>query len=514
KTSAQETRQETRVVKRSVDTMQSAPAFTANSMRQMKNNYQRLIREAISSHANLNRKEYALVVANQRLFTTLQQLLVQLKQNALQETEQKRTQLSRDINLSLYRIDKHSYWEIPLMLLLAGIIIYVIARLYRYDLALLRAKRQAEQQARHKSEFASTISHEIRTPIHSLLGYTGQLEREHPGETVSAIRDSAEMLLSVVNNVLDYSQMETGKPELRSEKFSPRAAIEEVCKSLEIQAGMKSLLLTTNIYFPTGLQVYGDVFRLKQVVMNLVANAIKYTNKGEISVTAQMRENTLLQATIKDTGTGIRPEDLPTLFDAFTQGFNGVSKGSGLGLHITKKIIDLHQGTINVKSEPGKGSTFYFEIRYQEVNDTPSTIKITMPVKNSVPSAVAPGVKLLVVEDSVLNQKLLALLLNRLQISHVITGTAEEALEHYQREHFDMILTDIDLPGMDGIAFANKIRQLPDQKKASITIIAITGNVMEEDIAQYMRSGLNDYIMKPYREEDILAKINSHGLLV
>ncbi|RBL91309.1 hybrid sensor histidine kinase/response regulator [Chitinophaga flava] len=516
KSRAHEKNQEVKVIKRAADdTREQVSVLNDEALKKLQHTYQQFMRDAAQSHANMNRKEYALVMANQRLFNVLQQVLANLRQNMVAETDKKRWLLSQDIGHSLYRMDKHTYWEIPLLLLLSAIIIYGIIRLYKYDLDLLRSKQQAEKYARQKSEFVTTMSHEIRTPIHSVLGYTSQLEREQPGETASAIRNSAEMLLSVVNNVLDYTQMEGGRPLLKQEKFSPRTAIEEICTSLQVQAGIKSLQLQSNIFFPTSQQVYGDVFRLKQVLMNLIANAIKYTSKGEVTVTAHLRDGELLQVSVKDTGAGIPPNELPKIFDAFTQGRNGISKGSGLGLHIAKKIIDLHDGKIDVKSTPGKGSTFYFEIRYPAVVQTPGTVKITMPVNTPSQTTAPPAnVRLLVVEDSVLNQKLLALLLDRLQVSYSITGTAEEALEIYARESFDMILTDIDLPGMDGIAFTQKIRQLPDKQKAAITIIAITGNVMDEDISLYMNCGLNDYIMKPYREEDILEKISAHGLTV
>ncbi|MBC9929348.1 ATP-binding protein [Chitinophaga qingshengii] len=515
---AVQTNQEVKVIKRDAGGDGQSSVISSADLKKMQQRYQQFMRQAAQSHANLNRKEYALVMANQRLFNALQQVLVNLRKNMVTETDKKRWMLSQHIGNSLNRMDKHTYWEIPLLLLLTAIIIYGIIRLYKYDLVLLRSKQQAEEFARLKSEFASTMSHEIRTPIHSLLGYTSQLEGDQPGETASAIRNSAEMLLSVVNNVLDYTQMEGGKPQLKQEKFSPRTAIEDICNSLQVQAKIKSLVLQPCIYFPTTQQVYGDVFRLKQVLMNLIANAIKYTGKGAVTVTAYLRDGELLQVSVKDTGSGIPAEELPTLFDAFTQGRNGISKGSGLGLHIAKKIIDLHDGKIEVKSTPGKGTTFYFEIRYPAVVQTPGTVKITMPVNNTTESSATPAtpahIRLLVVEDSVLNQKLLSLLLDRLGIAHVITGSAEEALAIYAGETFDMVLTDIDLPGMDGIALTQQIRRMPDKKKAGVTIIAITGNVLDDDVASYMSCGLNDYIMKPYREEDILEKISAHGLLV
>ncbi|WP_291921407.1 ATP-binding protein [Chitinophaga sp.] len=509
KANIQQTNKEVRIVQHDVSS--NNKAFTKEQLQKIQDAYTKFIKEATESHNNLKQKEYALVVANERLFTELLHQMAALKQQMLDETDKRRLQLGQDIDHSLYKLDKHNYWEIPLILLMAGIIIYGLIRLYRYDLALLRAKQDAEKFAQQKSDFAATISHELRTPVQSILGFTYLLEQDKTPETVSAIRHSADMLLQVVNNVLDYTRMEAAEPVLRQEKFAPRTAIEEVCNSLAVQAEMKSLSLIVNIYFPSTLLVMGDAFRLKQVLVNLVANAIKFTEQGSVTVTAHVREDNLLQVSVKDTGPGISHKELPLVFDAFSQGTNHYHKGSGLGLHISRKIIDLHNGKIHVESLPGKGTTFYFEIRYQLITPSPATKKIIVPVSNTSPGPIIPaGIRLLVVEDSILNQKLLALMLDRMQASYLIVSSAEEALEVYQRESFDFVLTDIDLPGIDGLMLTAMIRELPDKKKAAVTIIAITGNVLEDDIALYLRSGLNDYIMKPYREEDILEKITRH----
>lgn len=509
KSQVQQTSQQVKIVQ--YESNKNGKAFSNDQLQKIQAAYNKFIKDATESHNNLKQKEYALVIANERLFSQLLRLMAELKQHIVAETDKRRVQLGQDIDHSLYRLDKHNYWEIPLLLLLAGIIIYGIIRLYRYDLVLLRAKQQAEKFAQQKSDFAATISHEIRTPVQSLLGYAHMLEHEKTPETVSAIRHSAEMLLQVVNNVLDYTRMESAGPVLRQEKFAPRAAIEEVCNTLSVQAEMKSLPLEVNIYFPSTLVVVGDAFRLKQVLINLIANAIKFTEQGTITVTAHMRDNNLLQVSVKDTGVGISHKELPLVFEAFSQGNDHYHKGSGLGLHISKKIVDLHNGKIHVESLAGKGSTFYFEIRYKLMTPSPATKKIIIPVTSTSTNATIPaGIRLLVVEDSILNQKLLALMLNRMQATYLIVSSAEEALEVYHRESFDFVLTDIDLPGIDGLMLTNMIRELPDKKKAAVTIIAITGNVMEDDIALYLRSGLNDYIMKPYREEDILEKITRH----
>ena len=488
----------------------SNKTFTAAQLKDIQRAYNKFLKDAVTSHQQLREKEYLLVTSNEKLFSNLLSFLSDLQQEIRVAAAERRTQLTAEAQTSLYQLNKHNYWEIPLILLLAGIIIFGIVRLYRYDMALLKAKRQAEQLARQKSDFAATISHEIRTPVQSLIGFARLLAPDQP--YIKAIQHSAEMLLQVVNNVLDYSRIEANEPILKKEKFSPRTAIEEVTNTLSIQAAEKGLNFEVNIYFPSSKLVVGDSFRLKQVVTNLLANAIKYTDKGEVKLTAYLRDDSLLQVSIKDTGPGISHKELPLMFNAYTQGKDHYQKGSGLGLNITQKIIELHKGKIHADSFPGKGTTFSFEITYLPANQVPATKKIIIPVSKTPSTTVIPShVRLLVVEDSILNQKLLNLMLTKLQASFKIVSSAEEAFAVYQAEEFDFVLTDIDLPGIDGLTLAQLIRKLPDPGKAGVTIIAITGNVLEEDIELYLRSGLNDYITKPYREEEILEKINKHS---
>ncbi|RFS26831.1 response regulator [Chitinophaga silvatica] len=489
---------------------QQEKAFTNSQLQHIQQAYSQFIKNAAASHQQLKEKEYALVTTNERLFSNLLSYLTDLQLELRDAENTRQSKLKAAAQSSLYELNQHTNWEVPLILLLAGIIIFGIIKLYRYDLALLKSKRQAERLAQQKSDFAATISHEIRTPVQSLIGYSRLLGNEE-GPYITAIQHSAEMLLQVVNNVLDYSRMEAKEPILKKEKFSPRIAIEDVTDTLAIHASEKGLKFSVNIFFPSNMLVMGDSFRLKQIITNLTANAIKYTESGEVNITAYLREGNLLQVSVKDTGPGISHKELPLVFNAFTQGKNHYQKGSGLGLHITKKIVELHNGKIQVESLPGKGTTFSFEIHYTPVTKVPATKKIIVPVANTTMEPFLPSnIRLLIVEDSILNQKLLTLMLNKLHASFVIVSSAEEALNIYQQEAFDFILTDIDLPGIDGLMLTQLVRALPDAKKAAITIIAITGNVLEDDIALYLRSGMNDYIMKPYREEDILEKINRH----
>lgn len=506
-----------------VNVVHHQPAENNSRLQDLQAAYDHLFSDAAKTRRAMNNAEQELVVGSTRIFAALDSLLQAARENVLAAASEQRQTQQNAATGAVHRIWQQSYWEIPLVLLLAALIVYGIMRLYRYDLALLRSQQQAERLARQKSEFAATISHELRTPIHSVLGYTQQLKQEYKPETVSAIRTSAEMLLQVVNNVLDYTKIETQKLVLKQEKFSPRAAIEEVCNALLVQAEMKQLRMTVSIYFPTTLMVCGDAFRLKQVITNLVANAIKYTDTGDITITASMRQTdtaaNLLEVAVTDTGIGIHNRDLPQLFDAFTQAGTAETSynkatGSGLGLHIAKKIIDLHEGKIYVKSIHGKGSTFFFEIKYPPVEHTPATRKVTVPVNVGDLERHSALTRILVVEDSVLNQKLLSLMLDRMQVHYKVVSTAEEGLIAFDTYRFDIVLTDIDLPGMDGLAMAQAIRNWPDKDKAAVTIIAITGNVLEEDLALYLRSGFSDYLVKPYREEDILEKLQLFGMPV
>jgi|GEM_PF-1999477 len=506
-----------------VNVVHHQPAENNSRLQDLQAAYDHLLSDAAKTRRAMNNAEQELVVGSTRIFAALDSLLQAARENVLAAASEQRQAQQNAATGAVHRIWQQSYWEIPLVLLLAALIVYGIMRLYRYDLALLRSQQQAERLARQKSEFAATISHELRTPIHSVLGYTQQLKQEYKPETVSAIRTSAEMLLQVVNNVLDYTKIETQKLVLKQEKFSPRAAIEEVCNALLVQAEMKQLRMTVSIYFPTTLMVCGDAFRLKQVITNLVANAIKYTDTGDITITASMRQTdtaaNLLEVAVTDTGIGIHNRDLPQLFDAFTQAGTAETSynkatGSGLGLHIAKKIIDLHEGKIYVKSIHGKGSTFFFEIKYPPVEHTPATRKVTVPVNVGDLERHSALTRILVVEDSVLNQKLLSLMLDRMQVHYKVVSTAEEGLIAFDTYRFDIVLTDIDLPGMDGLAMAQAIRNWPDKDKAAVTIIAITGNVLEEDLALYLRSGFSDYLVKPYREEDILEKLQLFGMPV
>jgi signal transduction histidine kinase/CheY-like chemotaxis protein len=520
KVEVQQKKQAITTVKRSVNNDPAAKAANEAQLRKIQEYYNNFIKTTQANHRNLNRKEYELIVANERLFNELRNLLMDLKLTALAATDKRRLLLSKDIDQTLYKIDKGAIWEISFIFLLSVIIIYNIWRLYKSDLEMLKAKKSAERFALLKTEFVATMSHEIRTPLNSLLGYTDQLGRsklnENQQESVEAIQLSADMLLSVINNILDLTKMETDKTILNLSEFAPKQTIEEVAKSLQVLASNKGLKLNTNIYFPANTRVLGDEFRLKQILTNLISNAIKFTASGSVTVNASFypdkEDQSLLKIAVMDTGIGISQEDLPKIFEAFTQGENanpGKHTGSGLGLHITKKIVDLHKGKIQATSIMGKGTVFNFEIPYQTIATTPlsPTKKITSdPVRTA--GKVPNGLKLLVVDDSVLNRKLLALLLDRINADYIIVAGGEEAFELYSQHHYDMVLTDIDMPGMDGIALTEKIRGMENKIKAAVTIIAITGNVLQEDLDFYLKAGLNDYILKPYREEDILEKIN------
>lgn len=527
-----------KIIRSSIDSSSGSTVAESQQLRKLQQYYDQHYKNAVRNHRNLNQKEYEMVMANENLFKELQHQLSALKSEELAAADKRRIIIGENIDQTIYKLDRNALWMILLMLVLLAFIFYSIIRLYRNDRRLLQAKKEAERFAKLKSEFIATLSHEIRTPLNSLVGYSEYLAKsslpQEQVETVDAIKLSSDMLLSVVNNILDFSRMETNRLQLSNAAFSPREVIEGVAKGLRIQAQKKELTLITHVYFSGAIKLKGDSFRLKQIVVNLVGNAIKFTSKGSITISATLQhdgDKRLLKVAVADTGIGIAPDDLPIIFEEFTQAGKQKDRaerheGSGLGLYIIKKIIDLHKGKITVQSTPGKGSEFRFEIPYPAA-DGPSgsdnAIKPTIPNSNTdmttpqhpASTSGQPGEKpvLLVAEDNVLNRKMLAMILDQAGYPFTLAADGREALDLFRQHKFDMVLTDIDMPTMDGITLTSEIRRMQDDIKSVVPILAITGNVLDEDLVQYTKAGVDGFIFKPYRLEEVTEKIVQFNVL-
>lgn len=463
-----------------------------------------------SDFSKLTEKEKALLMANSELFEGLKKLLETLKAEEIEIHEQRQLDLGSDAALLMSDLKSNNKYNLYLSLILTAVILSVLVLLYRNMKDLQKAKFEAEEHAQRKTAFVATLSHEMRTPLHSIHAFTDELSdrKEKEGkesEIIDAIKLSSNMLISVVNNILDFTKMEEGKFKLNHLPFVPNTIIQEVILGLAIQAKRKNLILNSAIDNSTKEKVYGDAFQLRQVLINIINNAIKYTEKGSISVSASF--NTLdqvtgiLELTIKDTGVGIPQEQLPYIFDEYnTQNIRAdIKEGStGLGLSIVKRIVNYHRGEIKVDSTSGKGSSFTIKLPYDIFVEKEETSKL---ISTNVPFS-----RVLLVENDPLNLKILNLLL--VNENYIVTNSMNgaEAFEKFKNNDFDLVITDISIPGLSGFELARKIRALPNSEKASVPIIAISGFEKNEESEQ---SGISAWLEKPFDTDELLLTVKN-----
>lgn len=462
---------------------------------------------------HMGKQELELLRANEQLFLELKELLMTLKQREAGFIRDRNLLLDKNARYTIRRIYLNNLWEQGLILFLTAVILYGIWRLYRNDRTLLRSKQEAERYARLKSEFVTTMSHEIRTPLHAIAAYAGELSKKPASpeqkEIIDAVKLSSGLLLAVVNNVLDYTKMEKRGAAPEPAPFSPEQVIREVTNGLQILAQKKGLSLDTELSLPEELLLTGDAFQLKQVLVNLINNAIKFTEQGHVSLKATLEKKTgpkaVLVLSIGDTGIGIPGDELPGIFEAFRQvdvrKMTGLGlKGSGLGLTIVKKIIDLHKGRIRVESTYGKGSVFHIRIPYKTMAGTAAGI----PDKGN---ADLSRLKPLIVDNDLLGRKYLSAIFKGEGIECLTASNGQEAFQLFRDHPVNLILTDISMPVMNGVELTGKIRSLADSDKAFVPVIAVTAAILQEDINNYLKAGFNSCLAKPYTREQLIATI-------
>ena len=383
---------------------------------------------------------------------------------------------------------------------------------------LRRGKEKAEASARAKETFLANLSHEIRTPMNGVLGMARQLTKTNldhdQRELLRIIQTSGEHLLSVLNEVLDMTKISSARLEMEQVSFDLRESMEEAMRPLAVQATEKGLVFHTALLVQAEPlpRVVGDAYRLNQVLINLVSNAIKFTSPpGSVSIGGFVLGQTETHLTagfrVTDTGMGIPADKLDHIFEDFVQVGADTARrfgGTGLGLGIARALVEQMGGNIGVESQPGNGSTFQFNVTLPKAESAEEAPRSVL-----ADTGVLRNRRLLVVEDNGINREVVRLLL---QGWGVLVDEAEDgptALALHAERRYDVVLMDIQMPGMNGVEATAQLRLHPDPERAQVPVLALTANAFRSDLDRYLKAGINDCLIKPFKEDEFYHKLTA-----